>query len=111
MEDRFSWTGRGVARIAFGDGSLLLPARTPYDWETVVDNVRHRVRRDGWARLEIDGRSCDVRPIDASAGVRCADCGCRLEDVACRVGLAMLCFACVQSGATVRRGLLRGLAS
>ena len=41
-----------IARIQMDGGALLLPARTPYEREVVLDHVRHRLRMHGFVHLE-----------------------------------------------------------
>ena len=99
MEGRLPTSDDGTVRIPFAGGSILLPARSPYEWETVLDHVRHRLRVDGRACLELNGRRCIVQPSDAGAEVECCfTCGRALEQLACRVAASTYCLACVRAG-------------
>lgn len=46
----------GVARIRHAAGGIILPSRTPYDRETVIDALRHALHRHGAVQLDLDGR-------------------------------------------------------
>lgn len=46
---------RAIARIRFKGGVLMLPSRTPYDLETVLENLEWYAARDRTVQLELDG--------------------------------------------------------
>ena len=83
-----------IARIQMDGGALLLPARTPYEREVVLDHVRHRLRICGFVHLEMNGRRCKIEPIAFTPGATCASCTRRVGTVACRIGAQMLCIEC-----------------
>lgn len=82
------------AYIYFLGGKLLLPARTPYEREVIADHVRHRLRRDGFVRLEKSGRASRIVAVTGAMGERCRLCGASVGNAACRCGGRLLCIAC-----------------
>jgi hypothetical protein len=92
-----------LARIHMDGGALLLPARTPYEREVVLDHVRHRLRMHGFVHLEMNGRRCRIEPAAAASGATCPGCGARLGGLACRLGAQLLCLDCaLGSGGSAR---------
>jgi hypothetical protein len=91
-----------IARIQMDGGALLLPARTPYEREVVLDHVRHRLRLYGFVHLEMNGRRCKVEPVAPAAGARCASCTRRVGTLACRIAAQMLCIDCALAPARSR---------
>ena len=89
-----------LARISLDDGgTLLLPARTPYDWEIVLDHVRYRLQRDPsrvW--LEVNGNACGMRRASADRAEECAACGCAIGWLACDVRSRTVCARCALQG-------------
>jgi hypothetical protein len=83
-----------TACIYFPGGKLLLPARTPYEREVIVDHVRHRLRRDGFVRLERSGRASRIVAVADAMGERCRLCGASAGNAACRRGGRLLCVSC-----------------
>ena len=91
-----------IARIQMDGGALLLPARTPYEREVVLDHVRHRLRRYGFVHLEMNGRRRRIECIAPAAGAACAGCTRRVGMLACRFGAHMLCIDCAFAPARSR---------
>lgn len=91
-----------IARIQMDGGALLLPARTPYEREVVLDHVRHRLRLYGFVHLEMNGRRCRIEAIAHTAGTACAGCTRRVGTLACRFGAQMFCIDCALAPARSR---------
>jgi hypothetical protein len=96
-----------IARIQMGGGALLLPARTPYEREVVLDHVRHRLRLYGFVHLEMNGRRCKVEPVTAGAALKCTSCDRRIGTLACRLGAQIVCLDCAVTPARSSRGTER----
>jgi hypothetical protein len=94
-----------IARIRMDGGALLLPARTPYEREVVLDHVRHRLRSHGFVHLEMNGWSRRIERVSASGGALCAACAQRIGGLACRLGAQMLCVDCALAPARSLRGI------
>jgi hypothetical protein len=97
-----------IARIHMDGGALLLPARTPYEREVVLDHVRHRLRLHGFVQLEMNGRRCRVEPVAAASGATCAGCARRVGGLACRLGAQLLCIDCALDPTGTSRTVERG---
>jgi len=65
----------GVARISFGDGALVMPARNRYDRELVFEQAEFYARRHGKATLELDRREMLVTVLKERNGQSCSKCG------------------------------------
>ena len=65
---------RGVARISDAGGGIVMPARSPYDRELLLDCLRQRLHRNASVRLELDGRRWSVTLPDVPPRPDCARC-------------------------------------
>ena len=65
---------RGVVHIWFAGGHAVLPANDPYDCQVALDYVRSCARRQGRARLQVNGHTLWIRRRDRTGGA-CAGCG------------------------------------
>ena len=89
----------GVARIDDAAGGIILPARSAYDRQLVLECLRQRVRRSASVRLELDGRRWSVTlppPPLQRACARCQHSACvyRINDARAD---GPLCAACLGS--------------
>jgi hypothetical protein len=91
---------RHVARIRFGDGALVMPARSGYDRELVFEQAELYARRHGKVSLELDGREMVISVVGGQAGRACAECGARQAALDFSVGSRPLCRRCIRA----RRG-------
>jgi hypothetical protein len=66
---------RGIAHVSFSGGGAFLPARDPYDRQTLVDHVRQRMRATGQVQVLVDDDRWMVRPALPSMRMSCARCG------------------------------------
>jgi hypothetical protein len=76
--------------ISSSDGLVLLPLRTLYDWETVVEHIRWRAQR---------GAPCTIRWgaavwTVAADGGRCATCDAETKPRLVHWGEQARCLAC-----------------
>ena len=62
-----------IARLSFAGGGMILPVRTSYECELLVEHVEAYARRHGHLRLDIDRRRWTIR---TSTGFRpvCVSC-------------------------------------
>jgi len=71
-----SRTGRaavkGIAQLVYPGGGIVLPARSAYERQVLVEHVAHRARRSTVVRLDLDGRRWS---ITADASVERPECG------------------------------------
>jgi hypothetical protein len=89
---------KGVARISFQGGALLVPARTQYDHEVVFEHVETYARRHGMVRLELDRREFTVSFMNGSERRLCASCAHPLEALTYALGGRDLCMQCARRG-------------
>jgi hypothetical protein len=80
---------KGIAHISFVGGGTFLPARNPYDRETLVEYVADRVHTRGHVQVLVDGQRWMVCPRNPSVS-SCATCRHSLD---CR------CVATIDRGA------------
>jgi len=80
---------KGVARISFQGGALLVPARTRYDHEVVFEHVETYARRHGTVRLELERKRYTVSV--------CTNCGYPLESLTYALGGRSLCLRCARN--------------
>ncbi len=73
---------KGVAHVSFPGGGIFLPARTPYDRETLMEYVTHTVHVNGRVQVLVDDRRWLVRGRRGTAAGRCAGCD-HFLDAAC----------------------------
>lgn len=92
-----------VARIHTDGGTLLLPARTPYEREVVLDHVRHRLRLHGSVHLEMNGWRGRIERVGLPITARCGACAAPIGGFACRIGSQMLCLGCALPERSRRR--------
>lgn len=90
---------KGVARISFHGGALLMPARTRYDQEVVFEHVETYARRHGVVRLELDRKEFRVSFLDCEERRLCAVCAHPLETLTYGLGGRDLCLHCARQGA------------
>lgn len=64
---------RAIVRIRFEGGMLMLPSRTPYDVEILLENLECYAARYRGVDLEVDGRHWRVERGDEHGDV-CARC-------------------------------------
>ncbi len=89
---------KGVARIVFQGGALLIPARSQYDQENVFDHVESYARRHGTVRLELNRREFTVSCLTESERRTCANCKQQLESLTYALGGRTLCLRCARKG-------------
>ena len=65
----------GIANVSFAGGGIILPARSPYDWENLAEHVDARARLNGRLLVRIDNRSWSVYPTAGTRADPCARCG------------------------------------
>jgi hypothetical protein len=86
---------KGIARLSFHDGGLVLPVKTPYERETLFEYADQYAKRHGRVRLEIDRRECIVRARGEQPET-CVSCGQRVEGVTYTLGARTLCHVCAR---------------
>jgi hypothetical protein len=86
---------KGVARISFHGGGLLLPAKTPYERELLFEHITDCTKRHGQVRLEFNRREWFVRLNTSPADV-CTACRQPLEKVTYTIGEHRLCGQCIR---------------
>lgn len=73
---------RGIAHVSFSGGGVFLPARDPYDRQTLIEHVMQRVRAKGRVQVLVDSQRWTVQRSLPTLGTTCAACG-QAADVAC----------------------------
>jgi hypothetical protein len=87
---------KGVARISFPGGALLMPARTRYDHELLFEHATSYARRHGSARLEFERKHFTVSTIEAGERRLCMQCSHPLETLTYALGGRDLCLYCAR---------------
>ncbi|HUI26824.1 MAG TPA: hypothetical protein VL403_12140 [Candidatus Kryptonia bacterium] len=87
---------KGVARISFHGGALLVPARTRYDHQLIFEHVESYARRHGTVRLELDRKEFTVSYLNGAERRLCAACQQPLELLTYALGGRSLCLRCAR---------------
>ncbi len=87
---------KGVARISFQGGALLVPARTQYDHEVAFEHAESYARRYGVVRLEVDRQEFTVSYVNGGERRLCASCAHPLETLTYALGGRDLCLRCAR---------------
>jgi hypothetical protein len=85
---------KGVARIWFRDGSLLLPARSSYDQELLFEHLDLSVKRHGQVGLELNHRRWTVSSGEHDTQTVCSSCRQEVQGLTFAVGARRLCLRC-----------------
>jgi hypothetical protein len=62
-----------IAHLFYRGGGLVLPAKTPYEREVLVECIEVTTKRHGNLRIEVDGRSWTIRLSNGARSV-CDSC-------------------------------------
>jgi hypothetical protein len=87
---------KGVARISHPNGGLILPAKSPYEIELVIEHVGLHAKRHGRVRLELNRRDWLVTVCNGGPPGRCTGCAQRIETLTYANGSGQLCARCVR---------------
>lgn len=93
---------RGIAHVSFVGGGVFLPARDPYDRQTLIEHVTHRVRAKGRVQVLVDNHRWMVQAGATHGAATCAVCG-HAVDAACYSSMsngAAHCVHCALGGPT-----------
>ena len=87
---------RGIAHVSFQGGGLFLPARTPYDRQTLVEHVKDRVRCKGEVQVLMRNHRWLVRMSEGPGRSICSACGIASESSCCcsSAGPDVYCVTC-----------------
>jgi len=87
---------KGIAHVAYPGGGTVLPARSAYERQVLVEHVTHRARRSTVVRLELDGRRWSITAADSVDRSECAKCLRRVSVSGTRPGDAdAYCVSCL----------------
>jgi hypothetical protein len=78
---------------------LILPARSPYDRQLLVQSIRRTAGRWGAARVALGRSVLLVVQVPRRADARCADCGACAGLLHWRRGQALACGSCALAAA------------
>ena len=81
---------RGIAHLSFPGGGVFLPARDPYDRQTLIEHVTQRVRAKGPVQVLVDNHRWMIQ--EAGAANRMATCA------ACGLSVDAACYSNVSNG-------------
>ena len=87
---------KGIARISYRDGLLLLPAKTPYELEIMSEHVNYFVRREGKVQLRLNGRDWLVKMANGEVLGSCMHCREPLRKVSYAKRERVLCASCAR---------------
>jgi len=93
---------RGIAHVSFVGGGVFLPARDPYDRQTLIEHVTQRVRARGRVQVLVDNHRWLVQEDATHHAATCALCG-QDVDAACYSNMsngAAYCVQCALGGPT-----------
>lgn len=82
-----------VAHISFEGGGTILPARTPYDHQLLMEHLEVSTRRHGAIRLELRHRQWSITVNDGPAEP-CTTCTLPADNVTYRFEALSLCRPC-----------------
>jgi len=87
---------KGVAHISFAEGGgVVLPARSAYDRDLLVEHIAGSVRSKGCVRVAVDDRSWSVLRGDGPSRTMCDGCGYELLAACCSASDgAAYCLRC-----------------
>jgi hypothetical protein len=92
----------GIAHVSFRGGGFFLPARDPYDRQTLIEHVTHRLRSKGHVQVLLDNHRWIVHRSSTSVPTTCVACG-QAADAACYSSTLTSpphCLDCALSGRT-----------
>ena len=89
-------TSRRGAHIGAPGAIMVLPAVSPYEWQTLCEHAAAAARQHGSVRMRIDGVECVVRRSSLTAAHSCAGCGGPLMRVTFRLAWRDLCGECAR---------------
>lgn len=87
---------KGVARISHPNGGMILPAKSPYDLELVIEHVDLYAKRHGRVHLELNRRDWLVTMRNGELPGVCTACDQRLDSLTYANGVGRLCGRCVR---------------
>ena len=91
----------GIAHVSFSGGGLFLPARDPYDRQSLIEHVAQRVRTKGRVQVLVDKHRWMVQAsAPQQQNAACAACG-QAADAACysaTSNAAAYCLRCALGG-------------
>ncbi len=92
----------GIAHVSFRGGAAFLPARSPYDRETLIDHVAHTIRAQGRVQVLIEDQVWHVYLVTDDSPATCSRCGRQALEATCQSygGTANAC--CVKCAFTSR---------
>ncbi len=73
----------GIAHISFRGGAAFLPARNPYDRETLIEHVTHAIRAQGRVQVLIEDQVWHVYLATDDSPATCSRCGRQVLEAAC----------------------------
>jgi hypothetical protein len=88
---------KGVARISFQGGALLVPARTRYDQQIAFEHASTYARRYGLVRLELERKKFTISVVPGNERRVCARCDYPLENLTYALGGHGLCLRCARA--------------
>lgn len=84
---------KDVAHISFEGGGLILPVRTPYEHEVLMEHLEVSTRRHGSIRLDLHRRRWNISMSDG-ADDPCTSCTRPVDSVTYRFEARSLCGPC-----------------
>ena len=84
---------KDVAHISFEGGGLILPVRTPYQHEVLMEHLEVSTKRHGAVRLDLHGRRWNIAVNDGPAEP-CTTCTLPADNVTYRFEARSLCRPC-----------------
>jgi len=65
----------GIAHVSFRGGGMFLPARSPYDRQTLIEHITDRVRAKGDVQVLLHGQRWMVHLHRGQPPAYCTCCG------------------------------------
>jgi hypothetical protein len=92
----------GIAHVSFRGGGFFLPARDPYDRQTLIEHITQYLRTKGHVQVLLDNHRWIVHPRTRPLATNCAACG-QAAEAACYANTSNSpphCLGCALGGRT-----------
>lgn len=87
---------KDMAHISFEGGGLIVPARTPYERQLLIEHLEVATNRHGHVRLDINRQRWTVS-VNGGAGEPCTICARSPDHLTYRRDARSLCRHCARS--------------
>jgi len=95
----------GIAHVSSAGAGAFLPARSPSDWQSLIENLVARARANGLVQVLVDNERWILGAVEERDRSGCCRCGATLESACCSATEegAAYCLSCVVARYSQRR--------